>query len=63
MYLLLLLFNYYYYYYQGHQTRPNSGGGVEEVTKIDATIPGSIFKKLHLLPYIRKAIKKGLILR
>ena len=46
---------------QGRQTRPNLGG-VEEVAKIDANIHGSIFKKLHLLPYIRKAIKRGLFL-
>ena len=47
--------------HQGRQTQPNSGG-FAVVTKIDATIPASIFKKIHFLPYLRNAIKKGLFL-
>ena len=35
---------------------------VADVSKIDATIPGSIFKKVHFLPYLHKAIKKCLFL-
>ena len=46
---------------------PNSakfrGGGVAEVTGIDAILPGPIFKRVHFLVFLRKTLKKGLFLR
>ena len=45
---------------------PNSakfrGGGVAEVTRL-MPLPGSIFKKVHFLAFLLKAIKKCLFLR
>ena len=37
------------------------GGGLQRQPRL-MQLPKSIFKKLHLLPYIRKAIKKSLFL-
>ena len=51
---------------QGRQTRQNlRREGDAEKAKIDATIPiaGPIFKRVHFVAFLRKAIKKGPFLR